>query len=465
MDKKKLEQAREERRLLAEVGVEHVTLDPEGQNSVRLHLHPAFKKGPAILYINGQTLLPVAYGKAILLRVFMQELKKMYQPGEESSEAGMEKVLHSVQERMMGLFPEVKAVGTFISDLGWLQELIFAVARGEWPEELEQYKMSMEEYAPFMTAPFRMDLAVMPMRIGGTWVCNNGCPACYANAGTVMQVAEDQMLSTEEWKKVLYILWEAGTSQVSFTGGEATERSDLVELILYAQEFTTRLNTNGRNLTAELCCQLVRALLDVAQITVYATDAQVHNALVGRSEEDALGETLAGIRNALDAGLEVSVNIPLVEMNVGLLSKTVEDLSAMGVRYFTCSGLLPAGGAKKMLATGRAVTQEALFEALSEAMQTAARLNVELDFTSPGVLDEAQLQSLGLRIPICGACLGNMAIGPDGSVLPCQSWVHERVLGNILETPWPEIWNSPACQQIRQSAANKNVCSLAEVQS
>lgn len=40
---------------------------------------------------------------------------------------------------------------------------------------------------------------------------------------------------------------------MTFTGGEPTLRQDLVELAEAAQWFVTRLNTNGRLLTPELC--------------------------------------------------------------------------------------------------------------------------------------------------------------------------------------------------------------------
>ena len=40
---------------------------------------------------------------------------------------------------------------------------------------------------------------------------------------------------------------------ICITGGEPTLRADLVELVEAAQWFVTRLNTNGRLLTPELC--------------------------------------------------------------------------------------------------------------------------------------------------------------------------------------------------------------------
>jgi radical SAM protein with 4Fe4S-binding SPASM domain len=54
-----------------------------------------------------------------------------------------------------------------------------------------------------------------------------------------------------------------------------------------------------------------------------------------------------------------------------------------------------------------------------------------------------------------------MAIGPDGEVLPCQSWVHQRQpLGNILTTPWSRIWADPLCKRIRKTSSLKNDCPL-----
>ena len=95
-----------------------------------------------------------------------------------------------------------------------------------------------------------------------------------------------------------------------------------------------------------------------------------------------------------------------------------------------------------------------LTQCLREAMETARELEMEVDFTSPGWLPEETLRSLGLTlIPSCGACLSNMAVAPDGTVLPCQSWLTGKGLGNMLRTPWPRIWHSGACRAIRGERA------------
>ena len=115
-----------------------------------------------------------------------------------------------------------------------------------------------------MSAPHRMDLMVSAMTDeNGAWKCNQKCIFCYA-AG--QEYAKTRELSTEEWKKAIDILRDAGVPMVTFTGGEPTQRADLVELVDHAKWFVTRLNTNGVNLTAELASELKKASLDSVQV-------------------------------------------------------------------------------------------------------------------------------------------------------------------------------------------------------
>ena len=44
----------------------------------------------------------------------------------------------------------------------------------------------------------------------------------------------------------------------------------------------------------------------------------------------------------------------------------------------------------------------------------------------------ALMKELGLTIPSCGAAMSNMAIAPNGEVIPCQSWLSNNSLGNLL---------------------------------
>jgi MoaA/NifB/PqqE/SkfB family radical SAM enzyme len=441
------------------------TWDPMGPGVIRLHLVPPrqswdLRRHASLLHINGQHIIPLNHGNAALLRIFMQELSGSAVPNEEVSEEQMRGILERTASKMHYLYPE-ESKDRFIGDLGRLQNLIQRVAFGQPVPELEGKSMTLAEYAPHMRAPFRMDLAVAPMRINDVWACPNACVICYAATGEAMQVTWEEQLTTDEWREVIDRLWKAGVVQVSFTGGDPLARPDIVELVAHAQEFTTRLNTSAVLLTEEVARELHAAQLDVMQVTVYSYIQSVHDKLVGRV--GAFQETMRGLRIAIKAGIEVSVNTPLVVENVEDYADTISFLhDVLGVRYFTASGMLPAGGAKKKIAAGGAAPQDVLYRSLQNAKHMAFTLDCELDITSPGSLTDDQIKSLGMNIPTCGACLGNMAIAPDGEVLPCQSWVHQKkILGNILTVPWNKIWDHPTCKRIRQTATFRNECPLA----
>ena len=54
-----------------------------------------------------------------------------------------------------------------------------------------------------------------------------------------------------------------------------------------------------------------------------------------------------------------------------------------------------------------------------------------------------------------------MAVAPDGTVIPCQSWLGGTALGNILTDDWPSIWDGEACRAIRaESAKMEHICQL-----
>ena len=233
---------------------------------------------------------------------------------------------------------------------------------------------------------------------------------------------------------------------------------DLVELVDAAQWFVTRLNTNGQLLTPELCAKLYGASLDSVQVTLYSADPAIHNALVGA---DGFEKTVQGIRNAVAAGLIVSVNTPLCSLNTDYAA-TLRFAASLGVRYATCSGLIPSGSAEGAESRATRLTEQALTQVLQEAEAVVEELGMELDFTSPGWLPEETLRTLGLHlIPSCGACLSNMALAPDGSIIPCQSWLSSAPLGNMLTDDWASVWNSERCAAIRaESAKMDHICQL-----
>lgn len=434
--------------------VRHITLDPKGPGVVRIHMIPPrddTPDAPFLLLLNGARLVPLNLSWAILLANLMDQLQAY--EGQDLAEDQWESLLTAAVEETHRTYPRTKRQ-TLASDLHLMLTSLVAIAQGREPEA-EVGLLSLSDYAPEMTAPHRMDLMVSAMEKDGAWHCNQKCLHCYA-AGQPM--GETPELSTEQWKTALALLRKANIPQVTFTGGEPTLRSDLVELVQAAAWFVTRLNTNGRLLTPELCAGLYEASLDSVQVTLYSAEGNIHNQLVGTN---GFNDTVQGIRHAVEAGLIVSVNTPLCSLNTHY-AETLRFVHSLGVRYATCSGLIPSGSACGQESRATALTPEQLTDILRQAVDTAEELGMELDFTSPGWLEEETLRSLGLNlIPSCGACLSNMAVTPDGKVVPCQSWLSDEPLGDLLHDDWADIWNSPRCAAIRaESAKLEHICQL-----
>ena len=434
--------------------VRHITLDPKGPGVVRIHMIPPrddTPDAPFLLLLNGAQLVPLNLSWAIMLANLMDQLQAY--EGQDLAEDQWEALLSAAVEETHRTYPRTKRQ-TLASDLHLMLTSLVAIAQGREPEA-EVGLLSLSDYAPEMTAPHRMDLMVSAMEQNGAWHCNQKCLHCYA-AGQPM--GETPELSTEQWKTALALLRKANIPQVTFTGGEPTLRSDLVELVQAAAWFVTRLNTNGRLLTPELCAGLYEASLDSVQVTLYSAEGNIHNQLVGTN---GFNDTVQGIRHAVEAGLIVSVNTPLCSLNTHY-AETLRFAHSLGVRYATCAGLIPSGSACGQESRATALTPEQLTDILRQAVDTAEELGMELDFTSPGWLDEETLRSLGLNlIPSCGACLSNMAVTPDGKVVPCQSWLSDEPLGDLLHDAWKDIWNDPRCAAIRaESAKLEHICQL-----
>ena len=425
-------------------GVSHCTFNPSGPGVVRIHLVPPrfsiFKSNAYIVILNGYYLLPIGYSWALILSYFMREVNRF--DGKPISEEDEAEIVNNTVRSVKSVFGSVSDK-KIRDDLDEILGVLFSVARGAG-DGLEIEKISIRRYGKNMTAPHRVDLAVSSMTDSrGVWKCNQRCLFCYA-AGQKM--AEARELSTDEWKNAIDRLYKAGVPMVTFTGGEPTEREDITELVSHAKRMVTRLNTNGINLTDDLVLGLKSAGLDSLQVTLYSYDEGIHNGLVGCAR---FKDTVAGIRRAVDAGLDVSVNTPLCKRNKDYL-KTLEFIRSLGVRFATLSGLICTGMAD-INHEDYDLSEDELFDAVKQAKEYADSNEMEIDFTSPGLIKRERLEEIRMNVPMCGACLSNMAISPDGTVVPCQSWLSGEVdLGNILTDNFKKIWNHPAAKKMRK---------------
>ncbi len=426
------------------MGVVHTTLNPEGPGAVRIYLVPSKKpwEQNSVIIANGD-MIPLSPSWVVLLCNFINEVNEYDGKtiGQEDWVGILERAVWDTKKVYFKTPPK-----TLKKDLQTILDVLISIAYGEDPQ-VDVGILTPSEYFNNLRAPFRMDVMISSMMKEGHWNCNQRCVHCYA-AGQCE--AETKALSAEEFKKVIDKCREAGIPQLTFTGGEPTMNPDLlVELVEHSRWFMTRLNTNGINMTKTLCERLKAASLDAVQFTFYDAIPANHNILVGGNHYD---QTLAGIANAVECGLNVSINTPLCAINRDYVN-TLKFLYELGITYVTCSGMIETGNARTAESQSIQLTGDELYEILHEAAEFCKENDMELQFTSPGWIPEEKLKELGLMVPACGACLQNMAITPNGNVVGCQSWLNGLVFGNMLTDDWNDIWNHPECVRIRKRSS------------
>lgn len=163
----------------------------------------------------------------------------------------------------------------------------------------------------------------------------------------------------------------------------------------------------------------------------------------------------------MEAGLNVSINTPLCSLNQDYTA-TLALANSLGVRYATCSGLIPTGGAETDPSKATRLTPEALTAVLRPAMAYAEQNHIEINFTSPGWLPDAVLLTLALpRCPAAGPAFPTWPLRRTAPFCPARAgcgralaWATScMTLAQDLECP-----RLPPCAE--ESAKMEHICQL-----
>jgi radical SAM protein with 4Fe4S-binding SPASM domain len=299
------------------------------------------------------------------------------------------------------------------------------------------HELDTDTLAPFSarpSAPYRMDLAL-------TYRCNNDCSHCY-NA----RQRDYPELSTGQWKKIIDDLWNLGIPHIVFTGGEATLRNDLPELIAHAEANgqITGLNTNARRLSdIRYVEQLAAAGLDHVQVTLESCDPGIHEDMV--QAKGSFRQTVAGIQNVLGTRLYVMTNTTMLRSNIQTLPATLDFLAELGVPTVGLNALIYSG---KGLTAGTGLKEAELQPVLDMATQKTAEHGQRLIWYTPTQYCEFDPTASNLGVKGCTAALYSMCIESNGDVLPCQSYY--TPVGNMLRDAWDSIWYHQLSVRLRE---------------
>ncbi len=303
---------------------------------------------------------------------------------------------------------------------------------------------------------FRRDMIRYPTlaEIALTYGCQNRCTFCYA--GSPSRGERKPTMTTEQVTAVMEkIFHQAHVPSLSFTGGEATLRRDLPELVRRAKAMGFRVNliTNGIRLADPAYARtLAEAGLDSAQVSLEGGDPSTHDTIAGRP--GAFAATTAGVRNLRDLGLHVHTNTTLCRDNIdgaGALIRFVRR--ELGLTTMSMNMVIRTGEA---LAGGPQVSYSEVAERLPGLLETARREGIRLVWYSPipYCLFNPVLHGLGAKS--CACIDGILSVDPSGQVLPCSSF--EEGIGSLLENDFETIYRSRPARYWREKRFLPPVC-------
>lgn len=164
-----------------------------------------------------------------------------------------------------------------------------------------------------MTKALEENLPYSVVRLGKK--CNARCLFCNVPAESFNF---PEKVSLKEIKKEIKRLAESGKhNRISLSGGEPTIRKDLCEVIKIAKMHGAKIieiQTNGVLLNEKITVQALKgAGLNKVFVGLHSHIADIHDSLVMRN--NAFNDCLKGIKNAINANIEVILNPVLTKKN------------------------------------------------------------------------------------------------------------------------------------------------------
>jgi radical SAM protein with 4Fe4S-binding SPASM domain len=387
------------------------------------------RRADNLLFIRPEKTLGVNPTAAAIIEALYQRES----PGAGPTLAALARRLNATEERLL-------------ADAEKLLEAISALMRGDFaPRELlrfEDFQRGRIRY------PVLAEIAV-------TYACQNRCAFCYAASPD--RASEHKLMTTAEVKAVMdEIFHVAHVPSLSFTGGEATLRPDLPELVAHGARLGLRVNliTNGVRASDEAYARtLVDAGLASAQVSIEADQAPLHDLLVGR--KGSFEATVAGIRNFQKLGIHVHTNSTLCQANLD---------EAKGLMRFVARELkLPTLSMNMLIRTGRALTPPTepvsyteIARRLPELVEVAAEEALRFVWYSPVPYCLINPVLIGQGAKSCACVSGILSVDPAGNMLPCSSF--GEGLGSLLTQGFEEIFQGRAARYWKERAYVPPAC-------
>jgi radical SAM protein with 4Fe4S-binding SPASM domain len=333
----------------------------------------------------------------------------------------------------------------------------YNISPTEIEEQVSSFLEDMTATKFIHVGPYKPDLSEPPdlenskpksVYIHPTFKCNLKCIYCY-NAKERKEQGDSE-LTTDEWFSIMDQVKDLGGEQIVFTGGEPLLRKDIFELGKFANSIglTCSLLTNAM-LISEKNIKDVTATFVSVRLSL-DSHIEAHNDF--HRGKGTYQRTMNAIKLLHEQKHPWSITAVVTKHNVddipGLYKFLLEEFESVDISpnlYIPTSpdhvDFIP-----KM---------EDYFESMYRANEVVE------DYYGEDRLAILSFHGIPGRQFHCGAGAGEVSLGPDGSVYPCQALQKDEFMaGNIKDNSLKDIYhNSPIMKKMRScTVENIEVC-------
>ena len=263
--------------------------------------------------------------------------------------------------------------------------------------------------------------------------CNLKCKMCMFRHSSQDDIllAEGE-LTASQWADIAKQLWDAGTLNILFTGGEPMLRKDFCEIYssFYRLGFLVTLYTNATMVTEEIMQTLQKYPPHRIGITLYGASNQTYQNLCGC--KDGFARALQGAKSLATLPSVLEFRTTLVQDNyqdIENITQLVEKEFGLPVTHSNTvfqsvrGGCMPVADCRLTPEQTVDMTINRTISRVRELLPPERREQVELRLADPQpncTAEEPKYTLLG-----CNGGMDNVTITWDGKLLGCQ------LLGNF----------------------------------
>jgi radical SAM protein with 4Fe4S-binding SPASM domain len=240
------------------------------------------------------------------------------------------------------------------------------------------------------------------------------------------------------------------------TGGEPLLHRDIFEILeeLRRRHFEVYLLSNGTLISEEKARLLAWLGVKGVQISIEGPE-QIHDSIRGRG---SFSSSITGVRHLLNAGINVTLNVTLSDINADHFMDMISLSESLGVQKLGFSRLVPSGRGtdllNRMLAKGEVKRlYGTIFSYRTTGLEIVTGDPVASQMTSPDhTADSGSFPTGG-----CAAGVSGLTILADGTITPCRRLPIS--LGNVRRDSLREVWvTSKVLESLRDRSAYKGKC-------